>query len=177
MLALAAGPRLAVPSSGPSPVDVGLLNIWDAGQGERDARGGAEGDDAHLAQRPGGRVVRPSVEKHACPLAGYVLDAAAPSSVARFGGVTEDREWIFPSRLPGHPISATTLGDRLRAIGVEPGAARNTALVQLALQQPPGVLGRLIGVRVRTATRWIAAIAASQARYATSRAQDLRPSP
>src|SRR5665647_696073 len=34
-----------------------------------------------------------------------------------------------------------------------------------------------IGVRPRTATRWIAAIAASQARYATSRAQDLRPSP
>jgi len=79
---------------------------------------------------------------------------------------------LFPSRLPGHPISAAALGNRLRAIGVEPNAARSTALIQLPLQLPPAVLGRLIGVRARTATRWNAAIAASQACYATSKAQD-----
>ena len=106
------------------------------------------------------------------PLAGYALDAASPSIVARFGGVAEDHDWLFPSRIPGYPISAATLGDRLRAIGVEPAAARNTALVQLALQLPPAVLGRLIGVRPRTATRWNAAIAASQARYANSKSSD-----
>jgi hypothetical protein len=106
------------------------------------------------------------------PLATYALAAAGPSSIVRFGGLTEDRDWLFPSRLPGHTISANVLGNRLRAVGVEPGAARNTALVQLALQLPPAVLGRLIGVRPRTASRWNAAISASQARYATSIAHD-----
>jgi hypothetical protein len=91
--------------------------------------------------------------------------------VARFGGVAEDHDWLFPSRLPGYPIDTTTLGNRLRGIGVE----ANAALVPLALQLPPAVLGRLIGVRPRTATRWNATIAAGQTRYATSRAQGRTP--
>ena len=46
------------------------------------------------------------------------------------------------------------LGERLRRIGIEPLAMRNTARAQLAAEIPPALLGELIGVNAATATRW-----------------------
>jgi hypothetical protein len=80
-------------------------------------------------------------------------------------GTRTDDRWLFPGPLPDTPISSHTLSDRMRAICVEPAAARSTALVDLALRLPPTVLSRLIGVRPHTAVEW----AASQARYAATR--------
>jgi integrase len=98
-------------------------------------------------------------------LAGWAQQIGSASVVGRFGGRSRDAEWIFPSPLHGRAVSPQTLGNRLRAIGVSPGDARGSAVSQLALQLPPAVLSRLLGVAPRTATGWVAAVSASQSRY------------
>jgi hypothetical protein len=62
------------------------------------------------------------------------------------------------------------LGERLRAIGIEPIRMRNTARAQLAAEIPPALLGELIGVNATTATRWAALSAGSWSAYAADRA-------
>ncbi|WP_146069236.1 hypothetical protein [Arthrobacter sp. ZGTC412] len=56
------------------------------------------------------------------------------------------------------------MGRWLGAIGLEPAAARSTAMGQLAMQLPPAILARLTGITVARAAVWHAATSASQAR-------------
>lgn len=90
--------------------------------------------------------------------------AIAARSVARFGGIGDDHEWLFPGPIHGRPITASTLTRQLRAIGLEPAPARSTAMGQLAMQLPPVILARLTGITVARAAVWHAATSASQAR-------------
>jgi integrase len=90
--------------------------------------------------------------------------AIAARSVARFGGIGEDLEWLFPGPIHGRPVTTSTLTRRLRTIGVEPAPARSTAMGQLAMQLPPVILARLTGITVARAAVWHAATSASQAR-------------
>jgi hypothetical protein len=84
--------------------------------------------------------------------------------VARFGGIGEDHEWLFPGPIHGRPITTSTMTRWLRAIGLEPAPARSTAMGQLAMQLPPVILARLTGITVARAAVWHAATSASQAR-------------
>jgi integrase len=63
--------------------------------------------------------------------------AIAARSVARFGGIGEDHEWLFPGPIHGRPVTSSTMTRWLRAIGLEPAPARSTAMGQLAMQLPP----------------------------------------
>ena len=88
----------------------------------------------------------------------------AARSVARFGGIGKEPEWLFPGPIHGRPITVSTLTRRLRAIGLEPAPARSTAMGQLAMQLPPVILARLTGITVARACVWHGATSASQAR-------------
>jgi integrase len=62
--------------------------------------------------------------------------AIAARSVARFGGIGQDHEWLFPGPVHGQPVTTSTLTRRLRGIGLEAAPARSTAMGQLAMQLP-----------------------------------------
>ena len=94
--------------------------------------------------------------------------AVADRRVLRIGGAAEDLEFVFPSSIHGHPIGKEHLSRLLHAAGIEPAAARNTALGELSMQLPAAVLSRLTGIRPRTATRWAAEAAGSGSRYAAA---------
>jgi hypothetical protein len=85
-------------------------------------------------------------------------------SVARFGGMGKDHEWLFPGPIHGRPVTTSTMGRWLRSIGLEPAPTRSTAMGQLAMQLPPVVLARLTGITVARAAVWHATTAASHAR-------------
>lgn len=93
----------------------------------------------------------------------FARQAAARRSVTRFGGRTEDTQWLFPGPLHGRPIGAHALANRLTAIGIRPHAVRGSALGQLAQQLPPPILARLPGLTPSTTVRWNAAVSASYA--------------
>lgn len=62
--------------------------------------------------------------------------------------------WLFPGGQAAHPMSASHLAHRLKAIGLRPRAARHTALMDLAGQLPAVVVSRLLGFHQNTADRW-----------------------
>lgn len=80
-----------------------------------------------------------------------------------------DDQWLFPGRRPGQPVHPTTLGRRLRELGIEPRGARNTALLQLRAELPSLVRADLLGIRISTAERWNAAAGARWTNYAAAR--------
>ncbi|MFE2582914.1 hypothetical protein [Streptomyces sp. NPDC059378] len=62
--------------------------------------------------------------------------------------------WIFPGHLPGAHTCATALGRRLAAPHIPNRPARTTALVALACNLPPAVLGPMLGLHPITAVQW-----------------------
>ncbi|UMG92882.1 hypothetical protein [Nocardioides sp. TF02-7] len=121
-----------------------------------------EGHDIRL-QLGEDRVLLPS------PLSELIqrLPEQAPAGMAR--NLADDDLWLFPGRRPGHPMSPTTMSTRLRNLGIEPRAARNTALLQLGAELPSVVLADLLGVHVNTAERWNAAAGGRWTTYASTR--------
>jgi hypothetical protein len=91
----------------------------------------------------------------------------------RPGGIAarlDHGDWLFPGRRPGQHLHATRLAQRLRALGVEPRADRNTALLQLAADLPPAVLADLLGLHIGTAIHWANEAGADWTTYAAIRA-------
>jgi integrase len=74
--------------------------------------------------------------------------------------------WLFPGSLPGLPITASRLGQRLRHMGIYAMAGRRAALLDLAAQLPAAVLADLLGMAPTTAARWIHQAGGDWARYA-----------
>ena len=63
--------------------------------------------------------------------------------------------WLFPGGLPGKPITASQLGERLRALGIYAMPGRRAALTDLAAQLPAAVLSDLLHLSAGTAeSRW-----------------------
>jgi hypothetical protein len=81
------------------------------------------------------------------------------------GSPTHTR-WLFPGGLPGRPITASRLAERLRAIGIPTRAARRAALTDLAAQLPAAVLADLLGLHPTTAVKWMNQAGADWSRYA-----------
>jgi hypothetical protein len=87
----------------------------------------------------------------------------------RSNGVSDQLDadgWLFPGRHAGRHTGPVALGERLRAIGIEPRRMRNSARAQLAAEIPPALLGELIGVNANTATRWAALTSGNWTAYA-----------
>ena len=70
------------------------------------------------------------------------------------GSPPGDRKWLFPGLLPGRPITAARLADRLRALGIPVRAGRRAALTDLAAHLPAAVLADAIGLHPTTAVNW-----------------------
>jgi hypothetical protein len=62
--------------------------------------------------------------------------------------------WLFPGGQPGRPISTGQLTQRLNKLGIRPGAARSTALFQLATEIPAAILARTLGIHTDVAVAW-----------------------
>lgn len=81
-------------------------------------------------------------------------------------GAGEPSPWLFPGGKPGRPLNASYLGQRLKALGIQPGQARSTALFQLAGELPAAVLARMLGVHISVAVAWQHASSGDWTRYA-----------
>ncbi|EWT03913.1 hypothetical protein N864_16025 [Intrasporangium chromatireducens Q5-1] len=89
------------------------------------------------------------------PLSGLLTDLAAAGRRSHRGiGSPATSPWLFPGHLPGRPITAARLGERLRLLGIRALPARRATLVQLAAEVPAAVLAELLNLTPATATRW-----------------------
>jgi hypothetical protein len=74
--------------------------------------------------------------------------------------------WLFPGGLPGQPITAARLGQRLRILGIYAMAGRRAALTDLAARLPAAVLADLLHLAPGTAVRWMHEAGADWSSYA-----------
>jgi hypothetical protein len=74
--------------------------------------------------------------------------------------------WLFPGGMPGRPITASRLGERLRALGVKALPGRRAALIDLAAQLPAAVLADSLNLSPGTAVRWMHQAGADWNHYA-----------
>ena len=63
--------------------------------------------------------------------------------------------WLFSGGMPGKPITASQLGERLRALGIYAMSGRRAALTDLAAKMPAAVLADLLHLSPGTAVRWV----------------------
>ena len=79
--------------------------------------------------------------------------------------------------MPGQPITAGRLGQRLRSIGIRALPGRRAALIDLAAQLPAAVLADTLNLTPGTAVRWMHQAGADWNRYAAdiARSRDHQP--
>lgn len=90
----------------------------------------------------------------------------------RRAGIAEQLpgNWLFPGHRAGRHLVATALGNRLRAIGIEPRTMRLAALDQLSKEMPPAMLAGILGLRAQQTVRHTAQAGGDWAHYAADRA-------
>lgn len=69
-------------------------------------------------------------------------------------GALAPSPWLFPGGQPGRHISTGQLTIRLNNLGIRPGQARSTALLQLATEIPAAILARTLGIHTDVAVAW-----------------------
>jgi hypothetical protein len=107
------------------------------------------------------------------PLDAHITDLIASGRAHHIGiGSTTPSTWLFPGHLPGRPISAYQLGQRLGVYGIDARAARRAAQQQLAAEVPAVVLAEMLGVTINTAVDWVHAAGGNWANYAAATATD-----
>ena len=79
--------------------------------------------------------------------------------------------WLFPGGLPGRPITASRLGQRLNRLGIYAMAGRRAALTDLAARMPAAVLADLLHLAPGTAVHWMREAGADWNRYAAGLAR------
>jgi hypothetical protein len=85
--------------------------------------------------------------------------------------------WLFPGLLPGKPITASRLGERLRKLGITALPGRRSSMIHLAGHLPAAVLADLLNLAPSTALRWMHQAGADWTRYAAALAQTHDPQP
>jgi integrase len=92
-------------------------------------------------------------------------------------GSPSDSHWLFPGGMPGQPITAARLGQRLRSIGIRALPGRRAALIDLASQLPAAVLADTLNLSSGTAVRWMHQAGADWNHYAAdlARSRDHQP--
>lgn len=86
-------------------------------------------------------------------------------------GRTDDHPWLFPGGAPGRHMSAQQLIRRFQRLGIPARLGRNTALIELASELPTPVISHLLGLNIRTATRWATAAGNTHNGYAAALAR------
>lgn len=106
------------------------------------------------------------------PLAGLLTEHIDVGRSHHAGvGSPATSPWLFPGHLPGRPITASRLGERLRALGVRALPARRATMRQLAAEVPAAVLAELLHLTPATATRWTRDAGGDWSRYAAELAR------
>lgn len=105
------------------------------------------------------------------PLAGLLLKFIKDGRRHRGVGSPATTHWLFPGMLPGRPITASRLGQRLGALGINGRAGRRAALSHLAAQLPATVLADLLHLAPTTAVNWVRDAGGDWSRYAAQLAQ------
>ncbi|WP_405656972.1 hypothetical protein [Streptomyces sp. RK9] len=86
-------------------------------------------------------------------LARLLCDLAARPAPTGWAANTPSA-WLFPGHLPGAHLSSAVLGRRLAANHIPNRPARTTALIALAQDLPPAILGPMLGLHPITAAQW-----------------------
>jgi hypothetical protein len=73
--------------------------------------------------------------------------------------------------MPGRPLHAASLGERLRKHGVYAQAGRRATLTHLAAQLPAAVIADLLNLAPTTAVNWVRDAGGDWTRYAAELAQ------
>jgi hypothetical protein len=105
------------------------------------------------------------------PLAAAVRDLTVNGRSHRGVGSPAATGWLFPGHLPGRPITPSTLGERLRAIGIYAQPGRRAALLDLAARMPAAVLADALGLHQTTAAKWMHQAGGDWSRYAADLAR------
>lgn len=105
------------------------------------------------------------------PLAGFIRAQLARPRRHDSLGAPAQSKWLFPGHLPGRPITAARLGDRLGVLGINAQTGRRAAMQQLAAEVPAAVLADLLGIAVTTAVDWAHAAGGDWSRYAAETAR------
>jgi len=100
------------------------------------------------------------------PLATLMTAHVAAGRPHHIGIGSRPSTWLFPGHLPGRPITAHRLGQRLGVVGIDARAARRAAQQQLAAEVPAVVLAEMLGVAITTAVHWVHAAGGDWANYA-----------
>lgn len=103
------------------------------------------------------------------PLAALVVRLCETRRASAVG--SPETRWLFHGQLPGQPISAGWLGQRLRRLGIATPTARRAALMQLGAELPAALMADLLGIAPNTAVRWVRAAGGDWANYAAERAR------
>jgi hypothetical protein len=109
---------------------------------------------------------------------GAILTELARTGRSHTGtGSPATTPWLFPGGLPGRPITASRLGQRLNILGIYAMAGRRAALTDLAAQLPAAVLADLLHLAPGTAVRWMHEAGANWNRYAADLARSRNHQP
>ena len=80
--------------------------------------------------------------------------------------------WLFPGGIPGKPITASQLGERLHALGIYAMPGRRAALTDLAAKMPAAVLADLLHLSPGTSVRWVHQAGGDWSRYTAELARE-----
>lgn len=105
------------------------------------------------------------------PLGALLLRLIAEGKTHVGIGSPPHTRWLFPGGIPGRPITASRLADRLRALGIPTQASRRAAMTDLAAQLPAAVLADLLNLHPTTAVNWTHQGGATWNRYAAELAE------
>jgi len=83
--------------------------------------------------------------------------------------VSDPGPWLFPSQHPDRPALPETITHRLQRVGIQPSAHRASALLHLAGEMPPAVLGDLLGLGRTAVQDWSTLAARPWASYVADR--------
>lgn len=123
-------------------------------------------DDATVLLRLGrGEIAVPE------PLAGLLLELLARGRPYVGVGSPSASPWLFPGLLPGQPLTAARLGERLRLLGIYAQAGRRATLTQPAATLPAAVIADMLQIAPTTAVRWIHQAGGDWNRYAAELAR------
>lgn len=89
----------------------------------------------------------------------------------RRGGTAEalPTRWLFTGSYADQPLRPANLGNRLRAIGIEPRKLRLSATEQLTRELPPSVLAGILGLNAHTLAQHTNRASGQWANYAAAR--------
>ncbi|WP_431472917.1 hypothetical protein [Ornithinimicrobium sp. W1665] len=88
--------------------------------------------------------------------------------------VSRPDTWLFPGGIPGKHLATENVRAQLVERGIQPMAARNAAMFQLAASMPTPILAEVLGLAPNTATRWAALAARDWSTYTAQREAHLR---